>query len=133
MNSENKLLKREIIRPKKPLIDDCRMVTPLKQPKLQNPVEQKGAEKALAPGKIEAELHLGHVQKPNPDVSAVKMLGMINGPGMVAGPGLMPNHPLQPRGPEPDHVFVAEMEEKLRRTTDPRLRKEITKVLEKLK
>ena len=134
MNSENKLLKREIIRPRKPLIDDCRMVTPVKPLKPQNPIEQKGPEKELIPVKIGAKPNLEQlVSKPNADLSAIRMLGMINGPGIIAGPGIMPYHPLQPRGLAADHRFVAEMEEKLRKTTDPRIRKEITKVLEKLK
>lgn len=130
------------IRPKSPLMDMLeggRMISLTRQLESRNPMERQNAEKELAIRKIEAKPYLEQlISKPGTDVnasvSAIRILGMINGPGAVPGPGMMPGrHPFPPRGLVTDKRFVMEMEEKLRRTTDPKLRDEITSILKKMK
>lgn len=129
------------IKPKPPLMDILeggRMVSLTRQLASRNPTERQNAEKALAVNKIEAKPYLEQIiSKPGADanasVSAIRLLGMINGPGAIPGSGMVPSPPSPPRGLIVDQKFVAHMEEKLRETTDPRLRKEIIRILEMMR
>lgn len=129
------------IKPKTPLtdmLDKGKIITLTRQLDSRNPRERENAEKALAVNRIQAKPYLQDlISKPgtdfNANVSAIRILGMLNGPGVIPGPGAGPSPPEPPRGLVVDHKFVAEMEEKLRRTTDPALRKEIVRILEKMK
>ena len=76
---------------------------------------------------------LGLTRPYSSELPATRILGMMNGPGAIPGPGMIPNHLLPPSDLMLDNRFVAQMEEKLRNTTDPELRKEITKILEKMR
>jgi len=101
-------------------------------------LEHKTAEREPTVRRIEAKPNLELcIPKQNADMQAtlpaIRILGMINGPGAVPGPGMIPNHPFPPRDLMLDNRFVAQMEEKLRNTTDPELKKEITRILEKMK
>lgn len=116
-----------------PLVDrqDDRMITLVRQLKSENPIERKSAAKKLKKHSERAKPYLERLLMDktldvDARLNAVRILGGIGGPSLNGCPAENPGRVrMDPR-------IIQELQESLRRTTDPKIRKSIIDALEKL-
>lgn len=119
--------------------DEKELASLVSQLKSRNPMERKQAESELEKESRQAKPYLESLlAEPNIDFStrfsAVRLLGRMEGPGGIKQ---LP-YPVMVDRPQPskarvDPTIIQELEESLRRTTDPKVRKSITEALDKIR
>ncbi len=118
-------------------LDKDRLITLTKQLKSQNPMERKSAERELMDRGQEAKPYLEQLLSErkldgDANLTAVRILGGLEGPAAVRPPYRVTNDSSGPKI-EVDPAILRALSESLRRSSNPKLRKHITNVLEKLK